>query len=54
MTLLFGARYDVESEAEKITMANAPFGVRIDHLGRYSGWRLLSTGRVHRLWISPG
>lgn len=35
MTLLFGAQDDVEDEATKITMANAPFGVRIDHLGRY-------------------
>lgn len=35
MTLLFGAQEDVEDEATKITMANAPFGVRIDHLGRY-------------------
>jgi len=35
MTLLFGTQDDVEDEATKITMANAPFGVRIDHLGRY-------------------
>src|ERR1043165_1142744 len=35
MTLLFGARYDVESEAEKITMRQAPFGVRVDPPGRH-------------------
>lgn len=34
-SLLFQSSEDIEQERERITMASAPFGVRIDHLGRY-------------------